>query len=118
MHEIVRGLFYGQAISMAPVRPPMWQSSDVELLAELGALETQLHATRRNVVDQAGSGSRQIVRSALSPLAAPRPATDTEIDLRTTAQRDADALVELAQRALISGELPTEGGERPQVVVT
>lgn len=60
----------------------------------------------------------EIVRSALSPLAAPRPSTDTEIDLRTASQRDADALVELAQRALTEGELPTEGGERPQVVVT
>jgi len=60
----------------------------------------------------------EIVRSALSPLAAPRPATDVEVDLRDAAQRDADALVELAQRALDSGELPTEGGERPQVVVT
>ncbi|MGH3529263.1 MAG: DUF222 domain-containing protein, partial [Pseudonocardiaceae bacterium] len=60
----------------------------------------------------------EIVRAALSPLAAPRPATDTEIDLRTAAQRDADALVDLAQRALQAGDLPTEGGERPQVVVT
>ncbi|MGB8960529.1 MAG: DUF222 domain-containing protein [Pseudonocardiaceae bacterium] len=60
----------------------------------------------------------EILRSALSPLAAPRPATDTEIDLRTASQRDADALVDLAQRALGSGDLPTEGGERPQVVVT
>jgi Domain of unknown function (DUF222)/HNH endonuclease len=60
----------------------------------------------------------EIVRSALSPLAAPRPATDTEIDLRDSVQRDADALVELAQRALSIGELPTDGGERPQVVVT
>src|SRR4051812_4048075 len=50
----------------------------------------------------------EIVRSALSPLAAPRPTTDVEVDLRTAAQRDADALVELAQRALGSGELPTE----------
>jgi Domain of unknown function (DUF222) len=57
-------------------------------------------------------------RSALSPLAAPRPTTDTEVDPRTVAQRDADALVELAQRTLTDGELPTEGGERPQVVVT
>jgi hypothetical protein len=38
--------------------------------------------------------------------------------LRTAAQRDADALVELARRALNDGELPTEGGECPQVVVT
>jgi Domain of unknown function (DUF222)/HNH endonuclease len=60
----------------------------------------------------------EIVRSALSPLAAPRPVTNTEVDLRNAAQRDADALVELAQRALGSGELPTEGGERPQIVVT
>jgi hypothetical protein len=60
----------------------------------------------------------EILRCALSPLAAPRPTTNTEIDLRTAAQRDADALVELAVRALNDGELPTEGGERPQVVVT
>ncbi|PZS25238.1 MAG: HNH endonuclease [Pseudonocardiales bacterium] len=60
----------------------------------------------------------EILRSALSPLAAPRPTTDTEVDLRTSAHRDADALVELAQRSLDAGDLPTEGGERPQVVVT
>lgn len=60
----------------------------------------------------------EIVRSALSPLAAPRPATDIEVDLRSATQRDADALVELAQRALANGDLPTEGGQRPQVVVT
>jgi Domain of unknown function (DUF222) len=71
--------------------------------------------------EQAGWLDREaaeILRAALSPLAAPRPATDVEVDLRTGAQCDADALVELAQRALASGELPTEGGERPQVVVT
>ncbi|HET9117792.1 MAG TPA: DUF222 domain-containing protein [Pseudonocardiaceae bacterium] len=60
----------------------------------------------------------EILRSALGPLAAPRPATDVEVDLRTGMQRDADALVELAQRALSEGQLSTEGGERPQVVVT
>ncbi|MGH3547458.1 MAG: DUF222 domain-containing protein [Pseudonocardiaceae bacterium] len=59
-----------------------------------------------------------MVRSALSPLAAPRPVTDTEIDLRDSARRDADALVDLAQRALQAGDFPTEGGERPQVVIT
>jgi hypothetical protein len=60
----------------------------------------------------------EILRAALSPLAAPRPATETAPDPRDPAQRDADALVDLAQRALGSGELPTEGGEPPQVVVT
>jgi hypothetical protein len=60
----------------------------------------------------------EILRAALSPLAAPRPATDGEIDLRTAAQRNADALVDLAQRSLQAGDLPTEGGQRPQVVVT
>lgn len=65
-----------------------------------------------------GREAAEIVRSALSPLAAPRPATDTEVDLRNPAQRDADALVELARSALESGELPAEGGQRPQVVVT
>ncbi len=51
----------------------------------------------------------EVVRAALSPLAAPRPGTDVEVDLRTAVQRDADALVELAQRALGSGDLPAEG---------
>jgi hypothetical protein len=60
----------------------------------------------------------EILRCALSPLAAPRPTTDTEVDLRTPAHRAADALVELAHRSLEDGDLPTEGGERPQVVVT
>ena len=60
----------------------------------------------------------EIVRSALSPLAAPRPSSDAEVDPRSPAQRDADALVELARRALTNGDLPSEGGERPQVVVT
>ncbi|MGH3780898.1 MAG: DUF222 domain-containing protein, partial [Pseudonocardiaceae bacterium] len=58
-------------------------------------------------------GAAEIVRSALSPLAAPRPTTDTEVDLRDAGQRDADALVELAQRALEGGDLPTEGGGTP-----
>src|SRR5438270_3294464 len=66
----------------------------------------------------AGSGGCRDPPGGVEPLAAPRPATDVEVDLRTAAQRDADALVELTQRALANGELPTEGGERPQVVVT
>ena len=41
-----------------------------------------------------------------------------EIDLRTAPQPDADALIDLAARALSEEQLSTEGGERPQVVLT
>jgi hypothetical protein len=50
---------------------------------------------------------------ALDALMRP-PAPD---DLRTPAQRRADALVDLARGALAQGELPTVGGHRPQVGV-
>ncbi len=56
--------------------------------------------------------------AALSPLAAPRPATDSGPDLRSAARRRADALVELARRSLAAGEPPVTGGVRPTVVVT
>jgi hypothetical protein len=42
----------------------------------------------------------EILRSALSPLAALPRATDVEVGVRTATQRDADALVDLAARAL------------------
>jgi Domain of unknown function (DUF222)/HNH endonuclease len=52
--------------------------------------------------------------AALEPLARPTAAEDD----RSGAQRRADALAELARRALEGGRLPTSGGVRPQVVVT
>jgi hypothetical protein len=54
-----------------------------------------------------------IVRSALSPLEKPQPK-----DPRSAGKRRADALVELARRALNSGTLPTEGGKRPHIGFT
>jgi hypothetical protein len=61
----------------------------------------------------------EIVRAALDPLATPRPAgLDGVPDLRGYAQRQADALVELAERSLRTGDLPTQGGERPTLVLT
>jgi Domain of unknown function (DUF222) len=61
----------------------------------------------------------EIVRAALDPLAAPRPAgLDGQPDLRSYARRQADALVELAERSLRTGELPSQGGERPTLVLT
>lgn len=64
-----------------------------------------------------GEGAAAL-RAALSPLAAPRPAEHGQCDNRTIDQRNADAMVELAERALNRGDLPTEGGERPHVTVT
>ena len=49
--------------------------------------------------------------TALDALMKP-PAGD---DLRTTPQRRADALVELARLNLAAGELPTVGGVRPHL---
>src|SRR5450759_3079577 len=53
------------------------------------------------------------VLAALAPLAAPGGADDD----RTPAQRRADALVELARRALDGAGLPSVGGERPHIQV-
>jgi len=52
--------------------------------------------------------------AALEPLARPGTADDG----RNAAQRRADALTELARRALEGGSLPQTGGVRPQVMVT
>jgi hypothetical protein len=50
--------------------------------------------------------------SALMPLMAPSPH-----DTRSAPQRRADALVDLARRALDAGELPVVGGRRPHLSV-
>jgi Domain of unknown function (DUF222)/HNH endonuclease len=52
--------------------------------------------------------------AALEPLARPTTADDQ----RSGSQRRADALAELARRALEGGRLPHSGGVRPQVTVT
>jgi hypothetical protein len=52
--------------------------------------------------------------AALEPLARPGSAEDE----RSGSQRSADALTELARRALEGGRLPRSGGVRPQVTVT
>jgi hypothetical protein len=55
-----------------------------------------------------------LVLAALEPLARPAAADDT----RNSDQRNADALTELARRALEAGALPRVGGVRPQLLVT
>jgi hypothetical protein len=54
-----------------------------------------------------------IVHAALDPLCRPLPA-----DQRTPGQRRADALAEICQLVLAGGQLPDNGGDRPQLVVT
>jgi hypothetical protein len=56
----------------------------------------------------------QTLLAALEPLARPASAEDT----RSGGQRTADALTELARRALEGGRLPQTGGVRPQLLVT
>ena len=56
----------------------------------------------------------EAVQAALAPLARP---TDPD-DQRSAAQRRADALAELARWRLRAGELPQEGGLRPNLNVT
>jgi hypothetical protein len=58
------------------------------------------------------------LRAALDPLAKPRPAADGIPDRRSPAQRTGDALVELVELALRSGDLPTHAGQPVQLVVT
>ncbi len=59
-----------------------------------------------------------LITTALSPLARPRPADDAGPDPRSTAGRNGDALVELVRLAADGGGLPSEGGEKPHVLVT
>ncbi|MGI8528449.1 MAG: DUF222 domain-containing protein, partial [Geodermatophilaceae bacterium] len=73
-----------------------------------------LHWLRGRLTTEAAA----VLRAALDPLSAPMPAADGARDMRTPAQRRADALIELARRALTGDQLPDHGGQRPQVVVT
>jgi Domain of unknown function (DUF222)/HNH endonuclease len=59
-----------------------------------------------------------LLRAALDPLAKPRPAADGTPDPRTPPQRMGDALIELVELALRSGDLPTQAGQPVQLVVT
>jgi hypothetical protein len=71
-----------------------------------------------------------IVTAALDPLCVPGRGRATQrrsggdagsapvVDDRTPGQRRADALTDVCRLALATGELPINGGDRPQVVVT
>jgi hypothetical protein len=60
-----------------------------------------------------------IVAAALDPLCRPGALAPAGVpDERSAEQRRADALVEVCRLALNGGDLPANGGDRPQVVVT
>ena len=104
-------------------------AADVEEGRRLAAQEARAFARRRLALHADGDGGAWLsghldsegaatVRTALDPLAVPRPTDADGPDLRTGGQRYADALVELCRRALDHGELAAAGGQKPHVAVT
>ncbi|HEY2174993.1 MAG TPA: DUF222 domain-containing protein, partial [Mycobacteriales bacterium] len=59
-----------------------------------------------------------VLRTALDPFTGPAPSTADGPDPRSPSRRAADGLIELARRALQTGDLPETGGQRPQVTLT
>ena len=73
------------------------------------------HRIKGSLTDEGAA----ILKAALDPLAAPRPAVDGQRDPRSPAQRNADALVDLARGYLrFADDLPQSRGARPHVHVT
>jgi hypothetical protein len=109
------------------------------LLAERLAREDAITWRRRylSITDDGDGGIRlrglltaeagATLRAVLDPLTAPRAAAPADTDEsaadpipddRTGGQRMADALVEVAERALAHGNLPDTAGQRPQLLIT
>jgi Domain of unknown function (DUF222) len=59
-----------------------------------------------------------MLRTALDPLARPMPTTADGPDPRTASQRYGDAFAEMLRRYLNSGASPSQGGEKPHLVIT
>jgi hypothetical protein len=123
---------------LAHVAPELADQADEAALARA---EMAAHRDRFLTLTPTGDGrvrlrgcldveAAAIVTAALDPLCVPgrgsatRRASegDTErdsgIDERTPGQRRADALADICRLALATGELPVNGGDRPQLVVT
>ncbi|MDT5037836.1 MAG: hypothetical protein QOE03_3021, partial [Micromonosporaceae bacterium] len=112
-----RGLFLTDVAGSPRVRVTGWL--DREGAAEVRAALDPLCSPRTSRRDgphpsEPGLGgaatSGDETRSAGSGPAGP--------DLRTAGQRRADALIEVCRHACAAGELPDNGGDRPQIVVT
>jgi hypothetical protein len=114
------------------------EEADKQALAELERAERRAwHDRGLWLTDIPGTGNVRIngyltqeaaaiVRAATNPLCAPRtmrrtgtPDNDADpSDVRSAPQRLHDALIEVCSLASACGELPDNGGDRPQVVVT
>ncbi|KAF0964821.1 HNH endonuclease signature motif containing protein [Rhodococcus sp. T7] len=82
----------------------------------------ELHASktlngRVSVKGDLDAVTGEMLLTALSKLAAPRPAADGARDERTPGRRRADAFAELLRRYLAAGLNGTEAGERPHISV-
>jgi hypothetical protein len=83
IRSVLRGCRRTSVPSSGPRWKPNWPARPASSMPAVGGVELSGWLDRE---------AAEIVRAALSPLAAPRPATDVEVNLRTGAQRDADAL--------------------------
>lgn len=93
--------------------------TDSELLYPANELRcTTLRNGRMKLVGELDVEGAALVTTVLSPLAKPRPAVEGQLDPRTHPERLGDALVEALRITANCGELPEEGGERPNLVVT
>jgi hypothetical protein len=108
---------------LAHIAPEIADAADA---AALQRMEARAHQGRRFQLTRQGDGRVRVtgwldeagaatVNAALDPLCAPRHDHD---EPRTPAQRRADALVEVCELATRTEQLPDNGGQPPQVVIT
>jgi uncharacterized protein DUF222/HNH endonuclease len=123
---------------LAHLAPELAEQADAAALARA---EKAAHRDRFLTLTPTGDGrvrlrgcldveAAAIVTAALDPLCVPGRGTDARrrsagdaasdpvIDDRSPGQRRADALADVCRLALATGELPVNGGDRPQLVVT
>jgi hypothetical protein len=79
--------------------------------------ELWLDETTGRISGQLTAEGMALLRTALDPLAAPAPATDGQHDVRSAGQRLADALVELARRAIAADSFEANHGISHRVMV-